>query len=315
LKVTWGLGEVQTKHSTATTLGSYDGVHVGHRAIIDQLAREKLANGLDRSVLVTFHPHPQQVLRRNDTSIQLLTSIEERLELLSTTGIDEVVVIEFTHEFSKTSYIDFFKDVMVGLLGTKLMVVGHNHAFGKNREGDAEHLKILAPQLGVKVEEIGPLSIGDISVSSTKIRKAIVAGDLRTAAMMLGRPYSFSGIVKDGDKLGRTIGYPTANINLISEKLIPSDGVYACRVWRNGGAHDAALSIGARPTVGAGLERVVEVFLMDFKGELYNDRLRVDCIEFMRPQEKFASMDLLRKQIEIDVANCKSILKNLPIFV
>jgi riboflavin kinase / FMN adenylyltransferase len=302
LVITWGLENASHNPKTVTTLGSYDGVHLGHKQILARLRERKKELELDRSLLLTFHPHPQEVLRRSGSPVELLTTIEERLELLECEKIDEVVVIKFTHEFSQTSYLDFFHKTIVELLGSRAMVVGFNHAFGKNREGDAEHLKKIAPQMGITIEEVPPVSISGISISSSKIRLALKAGNMADANDWLGRPYLLTGRVVHGESLGRELGFPTANLAIDPVKLIPADGVYSARVSINGRAHQAALSIGSKPTIRSDGERTVEALLLDFEGDLYGDPLRVECLGFLRPQEAFSSLDELKQAIGRDVA-------------
>ena len=307
MKITYGLENAERVPGTITTLGSYDGVHLGHQQILALLAQRKGEQGLARSVLLTFHPHPQQVLRRGGTEIELLTTIEERLELLSKLDIDETIVIEFTREFSQTTFIEFFKNIIVDRLGTKTMVVGFNHAFGKNREGDPEHLRQIAPEYGMTIEEVQPVLINGVSISSTKIRNALKAGELANANAWLGRPYSFSGKVIHGDAIGRTLGFPTANLKIPSPKLIPADGVYAATVTYNDRDYRGALSIGTKPTVKDTSERTVEVLLLDFEGDLYDKTLTVSLKQYLRPQRKYASIDELRTAIALDVQIIRSI--------
>jgi riboflavin kinase/FMN adenylyltransferase len=302
LKVTWGLENATFSPKTITTLGSYDGVHLGHKQILSRLRQRKHELGMDRSLLITFHPHPQQVLGKNDSSVELLTTIEERLQLIEQEGIDEALVIKFTPEFSQTSYIDFFQDTISQRLGTRAMVVGFNHAFGKNREGDAEHLKKIAPELGIIIEEVPPVEKNGISISSSKIRLAIKAGDMANANEWLGRHYSMEGLVVHGDAIGRDIGFPTANLEIDPAKLIPMDGVYAAHVFHNNKKYQAALSIGKKPTVHEDGERVIEVLLIGFQGDLYGQKLKVDCLKYLRPQKKYSSLEELRLAIETDVS-------------
>ncbi|MFI5201691.1 MAG: riboflavin biosynthesis protein RibF, partial [Candidatus Kapaibacterium sp.] len=263
--------------------------------------------GLDRSLLLTFHPHPQEVLRKNGAPVELLTTIDERLALLEKEGIDEVVVIEFTREFSQTSYLDFFRKTIVDALGSRAMVVGFNHAFGKNREGDADHLKTIAHEMDILVEEVEPVSVDGISISSSKIRLALKTEDIANANAWLGRPYSLRGHVVHGDSLGKTLGFPTANLHLDPVKLIPADGVYAARAFVRDKAYVAALSIGTKPTIHADGKRTVEALLLDFKGDLYGQELRIECLRYLRPQEEFASLDELKLAIGRDVSVIREI--------
>ncbi len=313
--ITWGLENASHNPKTITTLGSYDGVHVGHQQILARLHERKKELHLDRSLLLTFHPHPQEVLQfpllrgegRVSGPIELLTTIDERLELLEKEGLDEVVVIKFTKEFSQTSYIDFFRDTLVEALGTRAMVVGFNHAFGKNREGDTEHLKKLAPEMGISIEEVEPVYRDGISISSSKIRLALKAGDTANANAWLGRPYLIEGRVVHGDSVGKTLGFPTANLEIDPVKLIPADGVYAARAMVREKAYKAALSIGSKPTTRQDGERTVEALLLDFDGDLYGDALRVECLRYLRPQEAFASLDELKHAIARDVSVIREI--------
>jgi len=308
LKVTWGLENAIYNPKTITTLGSYDGVHLGHKQILARLRERKVELALDRSVLLTFHPHPQEVLRKNAGTVELLTPIHERIALLENEGIDEVVVIKFTQEFSQTSYIDFFRDTIAKLLGTRAMVVGFNHAFGKNREGDAEHLKIIAPEMSISIEEVHPVSVNGISISSSKIRTALKGGDIASANQWLGRPYLLEGRVVHGDSVGHELGFPTANLEIDFTKLLPSDGVYAAQAVINGKKFKAALSIGTKPTMRDGGDRVVEALLIDFDGDLYDQQLKVECLRYLRSQEKFGSMNELKNAMAQDVSVIMEIL-------
>jgi len=305
LHTTWGLENARFDPKTITTLGAYDGVHRGHRHILDRLLERKAELGLDRSLLLTFHPHPQEVLRRNNTSVELLTTIDERLELIAETGIDETLVIEFTKEFSQTSYLDFFHQTIVRALGSKAMVVGFNHAFGKNREGDAEHLKKIAPGMGIAIEEVGPVTVDGISLSSSKIRSALKERDITNANIWLGRPYTFSGRVVHGDALGRTLGFPTANLEVDPVKLIPADGIYEARVILDGKRWRSAVSIGTKPTTHENGVRAIEALILEFKGDLYDKILTVELLRYIRPQEKFGSLEELRQAIANDVAGMR----------
>lgn len=304
--VTWGIDSLYLITGTAATLGSYDGIHLGHHKIIDRLIAVKSERSLSRSLVITFHPHPQEVLHKNDSEIQLLTTIDERLQLLAGTGIDEVLVLEFSKEFSQTPYEQFFRKTLVQRIGVESMVVGFNHAFGKNREGDTEHLKQLASAEAVYVEEVEPLIIDGISVSSTKIRHALLEGNILTANHYLGRRYGIEGVVVKGDAIGRELGYPTINLSMQWNKLIPSDGVYSGVTTIDGISYPAAISIGTRPTVTDSRERIVEAFLLDFSGDLYEKKVILDFQNFLRPQIKFDSFEELRKQISLDVAAVRS---------
>jgi riboflavin kinase/FMN adenylyltransferase len=301
LKVTWGLENASFNPKTITTLGSYDGMHLGHVKILKRLTEKQEELGLERSVVLTFDPHPQEILHKNNTDVALLTIIDERLTLLEKTGISETLVIRFSHEFAKIPYEQFFKEILINALGTKAMVVGFNHAFGKNREGDTNHLKILASETGIIVEEVPPLIINGVSVSSTKIRHALLEGNLALSNEYLGRPYEVSGTVVQGDKLGRTLGYPTINLAVGKNKLIPYDGVYAGTALVCGKSYKSAISIGTRPTITNSAIRKVEAFLLDFNDSIYGEPVTLQFQSLIRVQEKFNSLEDLKRQMEDDV--------------
>jgi riboflavin kinase/FMN adenylyltransferase len=307
MKITRGIENIEFNASTATTLGSYDGLHLGHQDILHTLVDRKNEKAHSLSVVVTFDPHPQEVLRKNDTDIRLLTTIDERLELIAATGIDETIIIKFTKDFSQTSYRDFFNNTLVDKLGTSVMIVGHDHAFGKNREGDITHLQSLSAERGVAVIEVPPHILGDEVISSTKIRRALLEGNIERANQFLGRSYSLSGIVVSGDKLGRTLGFPTANIQVPSNKLIPKDGIYSAKVESSRKWYNAAVSIGTRPTVSVLGDRIIEAAILDFSGDLYGSTLTISLGRFLRDQIKFDSLELLKEQIAKDIQVVKDL--------
>ncbi|MDX5480203.1 MAG: bifunctional riboflavin kinase/FAD synthetase, partial [Hymenobacteraceae bacterium] len=238
----------QLSHAVVTS-GTFDGVHIGHQKILRRvMERARQSNG--QSVVITYWPHPRLVLFPEDNTLKLLSTIEERIEQLRSFGIDYLLIIPFTKEFSRTSSRSFITDVLVKALNTKVLVIGYDHRFGKNREGSFEHLKTHAAKYGFELEEIPRQDVDDVGVSSTKIRKALEQGDIETANRYLGRFYSLTSEVVEGNKLGRTIGYPTANLALpAAHKLIPANGVYA--VWVKLGEERFAgmMNIGLRPTV------------------------------------------------------------------
>jgi riboflavin kinase/FMN adenylyltransferase len=310
LKVTWGLENASCDPKTVATLGSYDGMHRGHIEILKRLIKKKEELGLDRSLVLTFDPHPQEILHKNNKGIDLLTTIDERLELLEASGVDETLVIRFSLEFAKTPYNEFFKNILIKAVGTKAMVVGFNHAFGKNREGDTDHLRILASEAGIEIEEVSPLVINGVSVSSTKIRHALSEGNLAVANGYLGRPYELSGIVVEGDKLGRTLGFPTVNLQVPEHKLIPSDGVYAGSAIISGKAFTAAISIGSRPTIKNNDTQKIEAYLLDFDRDIYGERVTLGFFTFIRPQQKFVSLDELKEQMKDDILKVRVVTNN-----
>lgn len=310
MKVTWGLENASFDPKTITTLGSYDGMHRGHVEILKRLTTKKKELGFSRSIVLTFDPHPQEVLYKNNTGVDLLTTIEERLAIFEQSGVDEVLVIRFSLEFAKTPYNDFFRNVLIGGLGTKAMVVGFNHAFGKNREGDIEHLRTLASETGITVEEVPPLIVGGINISSTKIRQALRDGYLDLANEFLGRPYELTGIVEQGNKLGRTLGYPTANLKVPEHKLIPCDGVYAGTAIVKRKHSPAAISIGIRPTVSDDNARKVEVYILDFDVNIYGKEITVKFLSYLRPQIKFENLEKLQSAMADDILKVRGVTNN-----
>lgn len=309
MKVTRGIENVSRLEHTALTLGTFDGVHLGHQAILRRLNALKSERGVSRSLVLTFDPHPQEILRKNDTTVSLLTTIDERLDLIAETGIDETLIIPFTPEVAATPYSEFFQRYIVSAIGTSAMVVGFNHAFGKNREGDSAHLRTLAAEQ-IYIEEMPPFFVGDTSVSSTKIRHALLSGEIETANSFLGRAFSMTGMVEEGDKIGRTLNFPTANLLINENKLIPADGVYAGICHTQSGKYKAAISIGTRPTITSSSERKVEAYLLGFDGDLYWENITLDFHCLIRPQEKFDGLDSLIVQMQKDVAEVETRLRS-----
>lgn len=282
------------------TTGTFDGVHIGHRRIISRM--REVAQKVDgETVLLTFDPHPRMVLFPEDHGLELLSTLDEKVALLEEAGIDNLIIHPFSREFSRTTSIDFVRNILVGQLDTHRLVIGYDHHFGRNREGSFEHLKECGPLYGFEVEEIPAQEVDAVSVSSTKIRKALEVGDVRTAADFLGTDYRLSGKVVEGRRLGRTIGFPTANIRVKDPtKLIPCEGVYAAHVLVDGKKFGAMLNIGYRPTVNAGMNRTIEVHLFNFEGDLYGASMELRFRSRIRDEQKFGSMEELRQQLEKD---------------
>jgi len=281
------------------TSGTFDGVHLGHQKILHRLYEiAKKNNG--ESVVITFWPHPRMVLHPTDLSLKLLNTFEEKADLLREQNVDHLIRIPFTKEFSQLSSQEFITQVLVNTIGTKKLVIGYDHRFGKNREGSFEQLKLNGPAYGFDVEEIPEQDIDHIAVSSSKIRRALEAGDIDTATHFLGRPYSIVGRVVKGDKLGRVLGFPTANIDLDShDKLIPTEGIYAVKVVYEKNEYGGMLYIGTRPTVD-GSGRSIEVNIFHFEKEIYGESLRVSFIKLLRMDAKFHDLESLREQLHKD---------------
>ena len=304
MKVYYHIEEFEGAANAAVTTGTFDGAHIGHQKILKRLIEvAKNANG--ESVLLTFHPHPRLVLQP-DIDLQLLNTQQEKIKRLELAGIDHLIIHPFTKEFSRLSSMEFVRDILVDQIGTKKLVIGYDHHFGRNREGSFEHLLEYGPTYGFDVEEISALDIDHVNVSSTKIRTALLQGDLETAATYLSYNYEFSGKVVKGKQIGRSIGFPTANIDLeSSHKLIPADGVYAVHVKINNSLHYGMLNIGLRPTVSNENTKSVEVNIFDFDQELYGTEITVILQHRVRDEQRFSSVDNLKSQLEKDKQACK----------
>ncbi len=299
LKVYHSIDDFRKVKGAVVTTGTFDGVHVGHRKIIARLNEIASKRG-GESVLLTFHPHPRMVLFPGDHGLQLITTLEEKIQLLEEAGVQNLIIHPFTKEFSRISSIDFIRDILVNTLGTSVLVIGYDHHFGRNREGSFEHLRESGPLYGFDVEEISVQDVDEVAVSSTKIRKALLDGDLDTANRFLAHPYQLSGTVIHGDKLGRQIGFPTANIRVDDmNKLVPHNGVYACHVLINEKKFDGMLNIGTRPTVN-GYTKRVEVNIFDFDDEVYGRQLVLELKGKIRDEKKFESLEQLKVRLTID---------------
>lgn len=307
MKVYRGIEEFKIKANYAVTTGTFDGVHIGHRTILNRL--KEVAQKLEgESVLLTFYPHPRMVLQA-DSDLKLLNTIEEKTELLSAAGIDHLIVHPFTKAFSRTTSLEFVRDILVNQIGTKKLVIGYDHHFGRNREGSFEHLKEFGPLYGFEVEEIPAQDIDNVNVSSTKIRKALSEGEVEVANNYLGGAYQLNGEVVRGNQIGRTIGYPTANLQLNSDyKLIPANGIYAVRVVLDGKKYQAMLNIGIRPTIAEeNKQRKIEVHLFDFEGDLYHKTLKVELVKRIRTEKKFKNLHELKHELARDEAICRKL--------
>lgn len=291
------------------TPGTFDGVHIGHRKIIERIQQKaKEING--ESVVLTFEPHPRLVLFPEDNQLRLLTTLDEKLHLLEQAGVDHVVVIPFNLEFSRLTATSYVENILVNRLHTQCLVIGYDHQFGRNREGSIEQLQKLAPKFGFDVEEIPPQDIDNIKVSSTKIRNALLAGDIQTANTFLTYPYNFEGIVVQGNQIGRTLGYPTANIQPTdSLKLIPGIGIYAVQIDIQGKIHGGMMSIGKRPTVEDTEQITIEVHVFDWSEDLYGQHIRIFMVAKMRNEEKYNGLEELKQQLILDEKQARELLK------
>lgn len=292
-----------------TTIGTFDGVHIGHQKILKQVVRLAKVKGFVPVVLTLF-PHPRMVLQKDD-SIKLLNTIEERVELLKAIGIKEVIVKTFTKEFANLSAKDYVKQILVDELNTKHIVIGYDHHFGKNRSANITDLKAYAAQYGFNVEEISAQDIEDVTVSSTKIRNALNKGKVALANSYLGYNFFITGTVIKGKGLGRTIAFPTANIKITATyKLIPSDGVYVVKSSVQNKTVFGMMNIGTNPTVD-GKTRSVEVHFFNFNKDIYNSELKIEFLKRLRNEQKFQNIEALKSQLEIDMENASAFIKSL----
>lgn len=307
------------------TIGTFDGVHLGHRTILDRIIREA-HEAKGESVLVTFEPHPRLVLFPENNPLRLLQTLEEKIAVLENLGLDKMLIVPFTKSFSRTPSKKFIQNILVETAKAQQIVIGYDHRFGRNRTGGLEELRAYGDEFTYQVDEIPAQAIDNANVSSTKIRKALQAGDITMANRALGYPYTLGGTVVQGAQFGRKLGYPTANLDIpFRHKLIPADGVYLVRVWEEktdcGGKpedrlsayHYGLMSIGSKPSLGEGLDHFCEVFLYDFEGDLYGKWLRVEFLEYMRPQLDFkGDMDALRRAMDGDSARGRSLFETYP---
>jgi riboflavin kinase/FMN adenylyltransferase len=311
MKVFYGIEQFEQVPKTIVTSGTFDGLHYGHRKLIERI---KECTEVDKaeSVLVTYHPHPRFVLQPDSKhSLLLLTTLDEKIALAAATGIDKMLIIPFDKAFSAITPEEYVQKILINTLHTHKLVIGYDHRFGRNREGNFDYLQKNAARYGFIVEEIPRQDIENIGVSSSKIREALLKGDIKTANHYLGYSYSFTGTVVKGNQIGRTIGFPTANIELSdSFKLIPAEGVYAVHVNHQDKQYKGMLNIGTRPTLSGSAARTIEVNIFDFDEILYGQPLTVTLIDFLRTEKKFASLHELKTQLSEDEQVAKQLLKS-----
>jgi len=306
LKIFRGLKEFKETKKSIVTVGTFDGVHIGHQKIIKKLnANKKDAN----SVLLTFYPHPRMVLQ-DESNLKLLNTLEEKIELLKKTELDCLVVEPFTKHFSRLTAFDFVRDILVNILNIKKLVIGYDHRFGKNREGDFKQLQEYGEIYDFKLKEITAQDIEEVTVSSTKIRKALADGNIKTANKYLGYNYLLTGKVVRGQGLGNKWNYPTINIQIANPyKLIPKNGVYLVSAQLRSSQFYGIMNIGYRPTVN-GKNRTIEVHLLDFKADVYGDDIKICMMQRLRDEQKFPSIDALIKQIKKDELLARRIISS-----
>jgi riboflavin kinase/FMN adenylyltransferase len=291
------------------TLGTFDGVHRAHHSIIDsivELADEKSCE----SVLITFEPHPRSIIYPQDSGLRLLTDLDEKLALLQKTKLDHVVVHPFTVEFSQQPPEEYIENFIIGKFKPKGIIVGFDHRFGLNRQGDYDLLKSYTDHFGIELIEISKKESNHVKISSTAIREAIVDGNIKIANQLLGYRYFLSGSVIKGDSIGTSLGYPTANLRLTSKhKLVPRSGIYAAFVYVQNERYDGLLYIGHKPSVHDGQTIYIEVNLREFEGYLYGENLKIELVDFIRADEKFVDLEALKQKIREDELKIVDILE------
>ncbi|PCH53702.1 MAG: riboflavin biosynthesis protein RibF [Flavobacteriaceae bacterium] len=309
MKIFNNLATYKSNINTFVTLGTFDGVHVGHQKVIKNLVKSAALNNTN-SVLLTFFPHPRMVLQKN-TNIKLINTIEERIKLFKKTGLDIVVIHKFTEEFSKQTALDFVKTILVNTLKISRLIIGYDHQFGKNRDGDFKQLETYGKILNFDVQAIAQKDIDNSAVSSTKIREAIESGNIEKANNYLGYNFMLTGEVVKGKKLGDKLGFPTANLSIKeSYKLLPKTGSYIVKAEIENKTIFGMMNIGFRPTV-SGKNQTIEIHFFDFNKDLYGKKIQVDVLKFLRNEQKFESVENLKNQLQKDKEKSLEIISGL----
>jgi riboflavin kinase/FMN adenylyltransferase len=298
------LSQADLPQPSLVTVGSYDGIHIGHQYLLKKMRAAAHSEGLCSSV-VTFYPRPKVMLGVHPPDLYLTTRAQ-KAQILENLGIDLTAILKFNHELAQTPAADFVAD-LVDTLGMQQLWIGPDFALGRNRAGDARSLRDLGPKMGFEVHVIEPLVLDGELVSSTRIRQMLMQARIRQATALLGRYFSLVGTVVRGDQRGRRVGFPTANITVPSDLVVPPNGVYACFVWLDGQKFPAVTNIGLRPTFG-GVSRTVEAYVLNFNKDLYGRELTMDIVDYLRPEVHFDSLDTLAAQIRVDVERASSLL-------
>jgi riboflavin kinase/FMN adenylyltransferase len=309
MKVYHHIDEFSRLNNAVVTIGTFDGMHLGHRKIISGI-KELAEQFGGETVILTFFPHPRMILHPEDESLKMINTIGEKAGLLEKLGVDHLIITPFSRDFSNQSAEDYIRDVLVKKIGTKKIVIGYDHRFGKDRQGDFSDLQRLGPDYDFEVVEIPEQDINEVAVSSTRVRAALLKGDIELANTFLGYPFFVTGNITRGDQIGRTIGFPTANI-LIEEryKLIPADGIYAVKVKIDEESFEGMGYIGSRPTIN-GITRNIEVNIFDFNKEIYGRRIKMEFYNFVRGDFKFSSLDGLKDQLAKDEITVRKLLQS-----
>ena len=306
MKVFENILEYKPSRKSIVTIGTFDGVHIGHRKIItDMVAKGEKENLI--SILLTFFPHPRMVLQK-DSNIKMIDTINEKKKIFKKLGVEVLIIQPFTKDFSRMSAIKFTRDILVNSLKVSKLMIGYDHRFGRNREATVKTLKSFGLDYNFKVDEIPAQDIESISVSSTKVRKAIRSGDFKLVNKFLSRPFNLSGKIIKGDELGRKIGYPTANLKIFEKyKLKPQNGVYLTRTKLKKQTYFGMMNIGIRPTISA-KNNQIETHLFDFNGNLYGHEMTLEILEKIREEKKFKSIEKLKIQLDVDKKHCQKLI-------
>ncbi len=310
MRVFRDLNSLPKFQNSVITIGTFDGVHLGHQKLIERL-RTLATEQNGESIIITFHPHPRLVINPQDDSLKLLNTIDEKIALLEKYGVDNLVIVPFSRDFSEQNAEDYVTDFLVKNFQPKAIVIGYDHKFGRNRTGDFHLLETMKTRFGYQLEEITKEMLEDMTISSTKIREALNQGRIEDASVLLGHNYTLAGFVVKGLQNGRKLGYPTANLQISdTHKLIPKTGIYAVRVSYGQQTYNGMLSIGYNPTFG-GKVQTVEVNILDFNKEIYGELLMLEFVSYIRAEKKFESLEDLIKAIDNDKLVIEKILPNL----
>ena len=302
MRIFYGLEGVESIKKPIITIGTFDGVHIGHQKILDAIVKKAQLLG-GESVLLTFSPHPRMVLFPDSYQLKLIQTEDEKINKLSETGLENLIIFPFTFEFSRLSAMEFVRDILVNKLNIHTIIIGYDHQFGRNREGNIQYLKDISSTYEFEAIEIPAKEIDEINISSTKIRKAIENGDIERANLFLGAKFELNGTVIKGAQIGREIGFPTANV-LIEDpiKILPANGVYVVAVSLGGVRLKGVMNIGFRPTIDTSLRKQIEIHIFDFNSDIYGQQLRVELLTRLRDEIKFENKEFLVKQIQQDVS-------------
>jgi riboflavin kinase/FMN adenylyltransferase len=302
MRIFYGLEGLESIKKPIITIGTFDGVHIGHQKILDAIVKKAHVLG-GESVLLTFSPHPRLVLFPESPQLKLIQTETEKIEKLSKTGLENLIVFPFTFEFSRLTAMEFVRDILVNKLNIHTIVIGYDHQFGRNREGNIQYLKDISSVYDFEAVEIPAKEIDEVNISSTKIRKAIENGDIERANLFLGAPFELNGTVIKGAQIGRTIGFPTANLSIEDPtKILPENGVYLVHVMLNNVLVNGIMNIGVRPTFSPELKKQIEIHIFDFERDIYGMELKVEILTRLRNEIKFANKEALIEQIQHDIS-------------